>query len=220
MNNHSKCLGRAEVERIAQRKDGAKYQTILAAAVAVMAESGYHGAQVARIARVAGVADGTVYLYFKNKEDILVSILRETIGEIVTLSTLLEGDHPEPLKALHKLIDAHFQTLGQNPALATVLQVHIRQADPGIRAQVAEIMRPYQQTIARIVEMGVSCGEMRKKLDLRIARRMIFGTIDETVNAWIFTGAKYDLTALVDPVFDVLVTGLAGNREYDQEDRE
>lgn len=114
----------------------------MAAAVQVMAASGYHGAQVARIARVAGVADGTVYLYFKNKEDILMSILRETIGEIVTLSTWLEGEHPEPLVALRKLIEAHFSTLGSNPDLARVMQVHIRQADQGLRDQVAEIMRP------------------------------------------------------------------------------
>ena len=182
---------------------------ILDAAVSVMAETGYHGAQVARIARVAGVADGTVYLYFKNKEDILISILRETIGQIVTLSTFLEGDHPDPLAALHKLIEVHFKTLGSNPNLALVLQVHIRQAEPVLRAKVAEMMRSYHQTLDRIIDLGQQTGVFAPQFDRRIARRLIFGTIDETVNAWIFTGAKYDLLTLVDPIFTILQQGIA-----------
>lgn len=199
---------------IALRKDAAKYDAILAAAVRVMAVSGYHGAQVARIAREAGVADGTVYLYFKNKEDILMSILRETIGEIVSLSAWLEGEHPEPFKALRTLIETHFATLGDNPELALVLQVHIRQADPALRAQVADIMRPYHRAIDRILAVGKDLGLVRAELDARIARRMIFGTIDETVNAWIFTGAKYDLKTLVEPVYELLLAGI-GVRDLD-----
>lgn len=175
-----------------------------------MAESGYHGAQVSRIARAANVADGTVYLYFKNKEDILVSILRETIGRIVTLAAWLDGERPEPLTALRKLIETHFETLGKNPALAIVLQVHVRQANPGVRDQVAEMMRPYHRTIDRILTLGVEQGVFRPGLDIRVARRMIFGTIDETVNAWIFTGAKYDLVSLTDPVYDMLLHGVGG----------
>lgn len=205
---HSSSLG---VTWIALRKDTAKYQAILRAAVKVMAASGYHGAQVARIAREAGVADGTVYLYFKNKEDILISILRETIGEIVTLSTWLEGAHPDPALALHKLIEAHFGTLGDDPQLALVLQVHIRQADQALRDQVAQIMRPYHRTLDRILEVGQQIGQFSRLPDARIARRMIFGTIDETVNAWIFTGAKYDLKSLVDPVYAMLLGGI-GNQ--------
>ncbi len=193
---------------IAQRKDAAKYQAILDAAIKVMAQTGYHGAQVARIAREAGVADGTVYLYFKNKEDILISILRETIGQIVLLSTWLEGDHPEPLIALKKLIEAHFTTLGSNPELALVLQVHIRQSEKGIRQQVEDMMRPYQQTLRRIITLGQQSGVFLPAVDARIARRMIFGTIDETVNAWIYTGAKYDLTTLIEPVYATLLHGI------------
>ena len=193
---------------IAQRKDTAKYHAILAAAVRVMAVSGYHGAQIARIAREAGVADGTVYLYFKNKEDILISVLRETIGQIVILSTWLEGEHPEPLVALRLLIEAHFRTLGLDPDLALVLQVHVRQADRAIRGQVADMMKPYHRTLDRILELGQQTGAFRSPFDVRVARRMIFGTIDETVSAWIFTGAKYDLTELVDPVYDMLIRGI------------
>ncbi|MCY0875840.1 MAG: TetR/AcrR family transcriptional regulator [Firmicutes bacterium] len=208
MNVHSVGAGGCQ---IALGKDAAKYQAILQAAIRVMATSGYHRAQVARIAREAGVADGTVYLYFKNKEDILMSVLRETIGQIVMLSTWLEGEHPDPLMALHKLIEAHFSTLGEDPDLAMVLQVHIRQADRALREEVAAIMRPYHRTLDRILEVGQAAGVFVSLPDPRIARRMIFGTLDETVNAWIFTGAKYNLKTLVDPVYTLLIGGIGKN---------
>ena len=79
MNGHSFI----EVRPIAQKKNNEKYEAILGAAVKVIGQAGYHSAPISKIAREAGVADGTVYLYFKNKEDILISILRETIGTIV-----------------------------------------------------------------------------------------------------------------------------------------
>jgi TetR/AcrR family fatty acid metabolism transcriptional regulator len=120
----------------------------------------------------------------------------------------LEGDHPEPLIALKKLIEAHFTTLGSNPELALVLQVHIRQSEQGIRQQVADMMRPYQQTLRRIIQLGQQTGVFLPAVDARIARRMIFGTIDETVNAWIYTGAKYDLTTLIEPVYATLLHGI------------
>lgn len=173
-----------------------------------MAESGYHGAQVARIAREAGVADGTVYLYFKNKEDLLLSILRETIGQIVTLSRLLEGGQAEARTALQGLIESHFSTLGRDPALAMVLQVHLRQPDPELRERIGEIMRPYRDVLRKILSLGQSQGTIRRDIDAKVARRMIFGTIDETVNAWIFTGGNYDLRSLAAPVFEILMGGI------------
>ncbi|MCY0869106.1 MAG: TetR/AcrR family transcriptional regulator [Firmicutes bacterium] len=200
---------------MAQRRDGAKYQAILAAAVRVMAESGYHGAQVARIAREAGVADGTVYLYFKNKEDILLSILRETIGQIVTLSALLDNDLVGPKEALRTLIDAHLKSLGDNRDLAVVLQLHLRQADRHLREQVADMMRPYHRTLDRIIALGKAAGTFRASGDDRILRRMIFGTLDETVSAWIFSGGRYDLRSQAGAVYDALMWGLAGSAGQD-----
>jgi TetR/AcrR family fatty acid metabolism transcriptional regulator len=200
---------------VAQRRDGTKYQAILAAAVRVMAESGYHGAQVARIAREAGVADGTVYLYFKNKEDILLSILRETIGQIVTLSTLLDHELVGPEEALRTLIDAHLRSLGDNPDLAVVLQLHLRQADRHLREQVADMMRPYHRTLDRIIALGKASGAFRTSGDDRILRRMIFGTLDETVSAWVFSGGRYDLRSQAGAVYDALMWGLAGGGERD-----
>jgi TetR/AcrR family transcriptional regulator, fatty acid metabolism regulator protein len=174
-----------------------------------MGESGYHGASISRIAREAGVADGTVYLYFKNKEDILISILRAAIGRIVEQihcqNALLED---RPVDALHSIVSIYFRSLGSDTNLATVTQVHLRQTDAEMRRKIGDIMRPFHQIIERIIDRGIERGLFRSTIDRRIARRMIFGTLDETVTAWILTGAKYDLASLIDPVCDVLVNGL------------
>ena len=205
MNGHSFI----EVRQIAQKKNNEKYEAILNAAVKVIGQAGYHNAPISKIAREAGVADGTVYLYFKNKEDILISILRETIGTIVDrIHEELPGVE-EPESALHCVITVYFETLGTNPDLAMFTQVHLRQSNAEMRKQIGDIIRPYYRIIDQIIHMGMESGAFRESIDPRIARRMIFGTMDETITAWILTGAKYDLLSLIEPVRELMIGGLS-----------
>lgn len=177
-----------------------------------MAESGYHNAQISRIARVAGVADGTVYLYFKNKEDVLISLLRRCINQIVTTceEQLAATDHaPDRLR---KLVWLYFSSLGGDPQLAMVTQVHLRQVDANIRRQIGEFMRPFYDMLDSIVDLGIREGVFRASINRRIARRMLFGTMDEVVSAWVLTGGKYELAGQTDDVVDVLMHGLCVNK--------
>lgn len=208
MTVHSVRRGRD----IGTRRDESKYNAILDAAVLVMAESGYYHAQIARIAKAAGVADGTVYLYFKNKEDILVSVLRHTIGEIVKKATenrALASSSEEQLRAL---VHLYLGELGVRRDLAMVTQVHLRQVDANIRREIGDIMKPFYNLLDEVVERGVEDGVFSPKLNRRIARRLIFGTMDETVSAWVLSGAKYNLASLADDVVDALLYGLTGLR--------
>ena len=194
--------------RIANRRDETKYAAILQAAVQVMAESGYHHAQISRIARMAGVADGTVYLYFKNKEDILISLLRHAIGRIVELSQDRLATLDAATDKLKAIVELYFLELGRQPQLAMVTQVHLRQVDAGIRRQIGDIMKPFYNLLDEIVAEGIAQGVFRPGINRRIARRMIFGTMDETVTAWVLTGSKYDLAEQASDVVDVLFHGL------------
>ena len=173
-----------------------------------MAESGYHHAQISRIAKTAGVADGTVYLYFKNKEDLLVSLLRQTIGRIVERGNERLTRTETSSGKLTELVALYFEELGRDPQLAMVMQVHLRQVDANIRREIGDIMRPFYNALDEIVELGIVEKRFRKNINRRIARRMIFGTIDETVTAWVLTGSKYDLESLCTDVVDVLLHGL------------
>lgn len=173
-----------------------------------MAEFGYHHAQISRIAKAAGVADGTVYLYFKNKEDILISVLRRTIGQIVAKGQERLNQEQTAEGKLRAVVSLYFNELGSDANLALVTQVHLRQVEANIRREIGAIMKPFYNALDDIISQGIQEGVFRPQINHRIARRMIFGTMDETVTAWVLPGGKYDLPSLTEDVVDVLVHGL------------
>lgn len=190
------------------RKTGDKYQAIIDAAIKVIARHGYHQAQVSRIAREAHVADGTIYLYFKNKDDILISLFQEKMGNYVgELEQRLSQLNGSDLK-LHELIRMHFTMLSENPDLAIVTQIELRQSDPDIRNQMGVIMKNYFKQIDRVVQEGIEEGAFRSDISIRTIRRMIFGTMDEAVTAWVMKDQKYDLLTMVDDIHSLFINGL------------
>jgi TetR/AcrR family transcriptional regulator, fatty acid metabolism regulator protein len=180
---------------------------IIDAAVVVIAENGYHQAQVSKIAKQAGVADGTIYLYFKNKEDILISLFREKMGEFVEkIETIIAGKSTATEKLL-SLIESQFSMLSNDHYLAIVTQLELRQTNKDLRMKINEILKGYLQVIDNIVLEGKEKGEFSKELDVRLARQMIFGTIDEMATSWVMNEEKYDLLALAGQVHHLLIKG-------------
>jgi TetR/AcrR family transcriptional regulator, fatty acid metabolism regulator protein len=189
------------------KKDKPKYRQIIDAAVIVIAENGYHQAQVSKIAKQAGVADGTIYLYFKNKEDILISLFQEKMGTFIEkVQEKLEGKQTAAEK-LCQMIDMHFQLLSEDRHLAIVTQLELRQSNKDLRLKINEVLKGYLQVIDNILIEGRDSGEFSHDLDIRLARQMIFGTMDETVTTWVMNEQKYNLTALAEPVQKLLING-------------
>lgn len=185
-----------------------KYMQIIDAAVEVIAENGYHQSQVSKIAKQAGVADGTIYLYFKNKEDILISLFKEKMGQFIER---MEEDIKEKATAKEKLalvISKHFSLLAGDHNLAIVTQLELRQSNLELRQKINEILKGYLNILDSILTQGIQSGELKEDLDVRLARQMIFGTIDETVTTWVMNDQKYDLAALSDSVLELLVSGI------------
>ncbi|MCY7782177.1 MULTISPECIES: fatty acid metabolism transcriptional regulator FadR [unclassified Bacillus (in: firmicutes)] len=185
-----------------------KYMQIIDAAVEVIAENGYHQSQVSKIAKQAGVADGTIYLYFKNKEDILISLFKEKMGQFIER---MEEDIKEKTTAKEKLalvISKHFSLLAGDHNLAIVTQLELRQSNLELRQKINEILKGYLNILDGILTEGIQTGELKKGLDVRLARQMIFGTIDETVTTWVMNDQKYDLASLSDSVLELLVSGI------------
>ncbi|MCM3157567.1 MULTISPECIES: fatty acid metabolism transcriptional regulator FadR [Bacillus subtilis group] len=185
-----------------------KYMQIIDAAVEVIAENGYHQSQVSKIAKQAGVADGTIYLYFKNKEDILISLFKEKMGQFIER---MEEDIKEKATAKEKLalvISKHFSLLAGDHNLAIVTQLELRQSNLELRQKINEILKGYLNILDSILTEGIQSGELKEGLDVRLARQMIFGTIDETVTTWVMNDQKYDLAALSDSVLELLVSGI------------
>ena len=185
-----------------------KFKQIIDAAVITIAENGYHQSQVSKIAKQAGVADGTIYLYFKNKEDILVSVFREKMGQFIDKLTKIIEEKNTASEKLHLLIENHFRILSEDTHLAIVTQLELRQTNKELRKQINQVLKGYLQLVDQILQKGIKTGEFDKNLDVRLARQMIFGTIDETVTTWVMNDQKYDLPSLAPKVHQLLIYGL------------
>ncbi|PLR98081.1 TetR/AcrR family transcriptional regulator [Bacillus sp. T33-2] len=197
------------------KKNKPKYRQIIDAAVVVIAENGYHQAQVSKIAKQAGVADGTIYLYFKNKEDILISLFREKMGSFVqNIEEGIAGKETATEKLL-MLVEKHFKMLSQDRHLGIVTQLELRQSNKDLRLKINEVLKGYLKVIDKIVIEGIDAGEFSSSLDVRLARQMIFGTIDETITTWVMNDQKYKLPALAKPVHQLLING-CGYRMQDR----
>ncbi|MDV6378137.1 TetR/AcrR family transcriptional regulator [Sporosarcina sp. GW1-11] len=184
-----------------------KYKQIVDAAVIVIAENGYHQAQVSKIAKEAGVADGTIYLYFKNKEDILVSVFREKIaifGE--NIKEILAKDLPISEKLL-LVVENHFRILQEDPYLAIVTQLELRQSNRELRFQINNVLKEYIVLLDELLQGGVETGELSPDLDLRLARQMLFGTMDEIITSWVMNEQKFNLLETAPKVSSMLLYG-------------
>lgn len=188
-----------------------KYAAILDAAETTFAQYGYHNAQISRIAAEAGVAAGTVYLYFKNKPDVLVSLFRDRLSRLVDEARDACAQADDPGGKLLLLIRKHLEKLGRNRDLAMVAQIELRQADLDVRHQINQVMKEYFQVIDEIVAEGQEAGLFRSSVDRRQIRNMIFGTIDQTVTAWVLSGSRFDLEAQAEPTFALLTGGIASS---------
>ena len=189
------------------KKTKPKYMQIIDAAVIAIAENGYHQAQVSKIAKQAGVADGTIYLYFKNKEDILISLFEEKMGNFIEEIDQLIAGKEKATEKLLMMIEAHFELLSADHHLAIVTQLELRQSNKDLRMKINDILKGYLKVIDKILIEGKENGEFSSNLDIRLARQMVFGTIDETVTSWVMNEEKYDLKALAHPVHQLLING-------------
>lgn len=192
-----------------RNRDFDKHRRILEAAVRVFARKGFFRSRVSEIAAEAGVADGTIYLYFQNKDDILISLFEETMEQAV-------AEFREALKAadgaasrLAALVRLHLEAFQANPDLAAVFQVELRRSGRFMRQYRKEGLKHYLDLIGEIIEEGQRQGIFAADLPSGPVKGLIFGTLDEVVSAWVLAGGKYDLTAQADAITALLLHGIA-----------
>ncbi len=175
----------------------------------VFARKGYFAARISDIAQQAAVADGTIYLYFRSKEDILVSLFDEVMSEHIQrgraeLATV-EGV-PARLRAI---AEHHLRLLGENRELAVVFQVELRQSTKFMERFSASWLQDYFAIVSEVMEEGQTDGTLRPDLPIRFATKAFFGALDEMVTSWILSKKDYDLAELAEPVVDLFLRGAA-----------
>ena len=186
---------------------GPKRDAILRAAIDTFAERGYFNAQVADVARAAGVAAGTVYLYFKSKDDLLVSIFERSMREGLAGSRAAIADLPDPPERLRRLARGHLARLGSDRNLAIVFQVELRQSTKFMERFSSTLLRDYLGLIREAIADGQREGLFRTDINPTSAAKMMFGALDEMATNWILSRRRYSLEADADAVVDLFING-------------
>jgi TetR/AcrR family transcriptional regulator, fatty acid metabolism regulator protein len=209
MNIHSVPLNAARRTRAthADPPPGAKRDAILRAAIDLFAERGYFHSQVADVARAAGVAAGTVYLYFKSKDDLLVSIFERSMRDGLEAGRASVADLDDPQERLRRLARGHLARLGADRNLAIVFQVELRQSTKFMERFSASLLRDYLGLIRAAIADGQRAGVFRPGIKATAAAKMLFGALDEMATNWILSRRRYLLESDADAVVDLFING-------------
>lgn len=192
-----------------RRRSDDKRGRILEAAVKVFARRGYFGARVAEIAKRAGVADGTIYLYFRNKEDILVSLFDEVMAEHIARARVETRTARGAEAKLRVIAQHHLALFSDNADLAVVFQVELRQSTKFMERFTASWLQDYFALLGEVMAEGQREGALRADLPLKLATKAFFGVLDEMVTSWILGRKDYDVGDLAAPVVDLFLRGAA-----------
>ena len=184
-----------------------KRDAILRAAIDVFAERGFFNAQVADVARAAGVAAGTVYLYFRSKDDLLVSIFERTMREAFTEGRAAVAGIDDPGERLRQFARVHLGRLGRDRNLAIVYQVELRQSVKFMERFSSTLLRDYLSQIRAAIVDGQEVGAFRADLNATSVAKMFFGALDEMATNWILSRRRYSLEADADLVVDLFLRG-------------
>ena len=165
-------------------RTGDKRERILDAAVRVFAKKGFHATRVSEVAKAAGVADGTIYLYFKSKDQLLVSLFEDRVERLLAF---LEKELPATVGAsekLRRIIELQLGLLEGERDLAEVITVILRQSTKLMKEYAAPKFTAYLDAIARVVADGQASGELRGDVSPHLAARAIFGALDGITMTW------------------------------------
>ena len=192
-----------------------KYNRILEAAVKIFAEQGFFQSTVSQIAKEAGVADGTIYLYFKNKEDILVQFYSYKARQVFARFREEVDGADTAVEKLRKLIYRHLEEFQNDKNMAMVYRAETHKNSRLVEEQIKEMSKMYHDIVSEIVEQGQEEGVMRRDLYLGLVKRFILGAVDEVINTWIHAGSNYDLVTMADPLVDLFMRGIGHTNDRD-----
>ncbi len=187
-----------------------KHSAILVAATKIFAKKGFFNARISDIAKEAKIADGTVYLYFNNKHDILISVFEEEIGKLLSQTEKIINRDITPHEMLSLFITNHLRVMKKNRYLAEVIQSELRQADKTIKKFRNTKFTEYLAVIADIIVRGQKQGSFRADINPDIMKRVIFGALDEVSRAWnISLDINYSIEETSNQLITFLLNGLS-----------
>ncbi len=193
------------------KQNSDKYHKILEAAVIVFAERGFFQSTVSQIAKQAGVADGTIYLYFKNKDDILVQFYAYKTSQVFKRFRQAVNQATSADQKLRSLVHTHLEEFQKDINMAIVYQAETHQHQRLAQDIIKEMSKQYRDIITEVLELGQQEGHFRRNLYVGLVMRLITGAVDEVINSWIHAGGNYDLVSMADPLVDLFICGIGSD---------
>jgi TetR/AcrR family transcriptional regulator, fatty acid metabolism regulator protein len=192
---------------------GDKRERILHAAERVFADHGFYNAKVSEIARQAGVADGTIYLYFKSKDDLLISLfesrMERVCGDLTAAVDACQGAEAK----LEAFIRTYLEMVRREPKVAEVLTIELRQSSKFMKEYANPRFADLLKIIGQVVADGQRAGELDDTVPAPLAARMVFGILDEMALAWLLgRGEKFDIVRAADWIGALILRGLQRRR--------
>ena len=185
-----------------------KREAILRAATCVFAAKGFFNSKVADIAKEAGVADGTVYLYFKNKDDVLHSVFDRAMDKFIAEGRRELASIAKPEDKLRRIAELHLERLGADRGLAIVFQVELRGSIKFMQEFSAAGFAEYLDIIRSTIDEGQKSGVFRNDVKPIVCAKMLYGALDEMVTNWILSNKSYPLAPMAGEVLKVFFGGL------------
>lgn len=187
---------------------GDKRELILRSATKVFAERGFFNSKVADIAKQAGIADGTVYLYFKSKDEILHSIFDKAMDEFISEGRRKLEGIDAPVERLKKIAQLHLEKLSEDRDMAIVFQVELRGSTKFMEEFSAAGFADYLQIISDTIKHGQDTGEFRSDIKAIVCAKILFGALDEMVTNWILSKQSYPLKPMAETVLQIFFGGV------------
>ncbi len=194
---------------MSKRKDNEKYHKIIDAATKVFARNGFYQSKISQIAKEAGVADGTIYIYFENKDDILISLFEEQMKAVLDNMARQISTVEHPAEKLKKFASTHLGLIEKNKDMAEIIQVELRQSGKFMKEYKNERFQEYLDIIEDIIREGQKQGLFRKDVIPGVAKRAFFGALDEVSRFWVLSNRKqYDIGTVAIQISDFFLGGI------------
>jgi TetR/AcrR family fatty acid metabolism transcriptional regulator len=195
--------------KMGKKKNNEKYYRIIKAATKIFAKKGFFKSKVSDIAREAGVADGTIYIYFENKDDILISLFEEQMKGVLDNMVEQISKHDDPAKKLEDFALTHLQLIEDNKSMAEIIQVELRQSSKFMKEYKNEKFAHYLDLIGDIIREGQANGVFKKEVIPGVAKRAFFGALDEMSRFWVLSSRKeYDIKTAAQQISGYFLSGI------------
>jgi TetR/AcrR family fatty acid metabolism transcriptional regulator len=192
-----------------RHKSDEKYRKIIAAATKIFSQKGFFKAKVSEIAKEAGIADGTVYIYFKHKDDILISLFEEKMQEVLDNMKEQIDQETDPLKKIERFALVHLQLIEDHKDIAEIIQVELRQSSMFMKNYRNTKFFDYLNIISTIIQEGKEKGVIREDIIPGIAKRAFFGALDEMSRFWVLSKKpKYDIQTASRQITNFFIHGI------------